>query len=144
MLIYRHCICEQVTTEKNELKDENVALAAEIARLHNELQERLHADPTWQNNGTDQATCAQPTSTTMPVPQPHVTPLYVLPFHQDLQNLPEPVISLSPPQPASQVRRPHARYPTPTDLWPLQVLSRHQHSSSSNSSNSENEVSEKA
>nr|QOJ43722.1 bHLH transcription factor [Dracaena cambodiana] len=124
-----------VTVEKNELKEENMALAAEIARLRSELQERLHSDPTWQNSGTDQPIPAQPTTAAMP-------PLYVLPYHQDLQNLPETAMTLSPPNPAPQVRKPHARYPTQADSWPLQILSRHRRSSSS--SNSKNEGSEKA
>lgn len=112
-----------------------MALAAEIARLRSELQERLHSDPTWQNSGTDQPIPAQPTTAAMP-------PLYVLPYHQDLQNLPETAMTLSPPNPAPQVRKPHARYPTQADSWPLQILSRHRRSSSS--SNSKNEGSEKA
>ncbi|ONK73905.1 uncharacterized protein A4U43_C03F790 [Asparagus officinalis] len=124
-----------VMVEKDELKDENLALAAEIARLNTELQERQKSDdPTRHKTDTDPALCTQTP----------VAPLYVLPFSQDLQPLSEAVIAPSSPKPTTQVRRPHARYPTPSDSWPLQVLSRHQHSSSSSSSNSGDEGSEEA
>ncbi|XP_020241662.1 transcription factor bHLH47-like [Asparagus officinalis] len=86
-----------VTVEKNELKDENITLATEIARLNVELQERQQSDP---------------------IPQPPVTPIYVLPpFHQDLKNMSEAETA------PTTVRKPLARYPTPSDSWPSQILS---------------------
>lgn len=83
--------------EKNELKDENIALATEIARLNDELRGRQQPDP---------------------IPQPPVTPIYVLPpFHRDLENMSEAETA------PTTVRKPQARYPTPSDSWPLQILS---------------------
>ena len=132
MLISCCCIHEQqLAMEKNELKDENITLEAEIARLHNELRERLQSDPMWHDSSTDQALPAPPTSTAVPLPQPPVAPLYMVPFHQGPQTLPEAATGH---KPETQVTRPHARYPTPSDSWPMQILSRHQHSGSSCSS----------
>jgi len=129
MLMSCRCIHEQqVTVEKNELKDENVTLEAEIAKLHDELRERLQSEPMWHNTGADPTFPVQPTSTALPLAQPPAAPLYMVPFHQDLETLPEAVTV---PKPAAQVTRPHARYPTPSDSWPMQILSRHQHSGSS-------------
>ncbi|XP_010937082.1 transcription factor BHLH062 [Elaeis guineensis] len=115
-----------VAVEKNELKDENAVLGAEIARLRNELHERMHSDTVW-HSGAEVAppTMPQPTSAALPVQQSPVGPLYVIPLHQDLHPFSDTgnIATLKPP---SHVRRPHARYPTPSDSWSLELLSRHQ------------------
>ncbi|KAJ6811892.1 transcription factor bHLH47-like [Iris pallida] len=115
-----------VTVEKNELKDENTTLGADVARLQDELRERLQCGPVWHDRGTDTslATLPEATGTPPPVAQPPVTSMYIVPLHQDLQAFPQPSIDLSPPKPPTQVMRPHARYPMPSDSWPLQILSR--------------------
>ncbi|KAJ6791832.1 transcription factor bHLH47-like [Iris pallida] len=128
-----------VTMEKNELKDENTALGADIARLQDELRERLQSDPVWHDRSTTTPfpTLPQATSTPLPTAQPSVASIYVVPLQQDLQAFREPSADPSPPKPPTQVMRPHARYPTPSDSWPLQVLSRNQHSGSSSSNSGE-------
>ncbi|XP_008808049.1 transcription factor BHLH062-like [Phoenix dactylifera] len=115
-----------VAVEKNELIDENAVLGAEIARLRNELHERMHTNTVW-HNGAEVAppTLPQPTSAVLPVQQPPVGPLYVTPLHQDLHPSSD-TGNIPTSKPPSHVRRPHARYPTPSDSWPLELLSRHQ------------------
>ncbi|CAN6484629.1 unnamed protein product [Victoria cruziana] len=56
-------------------------------------------------------------------------PLVVFPLHPDLQNISKNnIVSDSvklqpqPAKPPSNVRRPHARYPTPSDSWPSRLL----------------------
>lgn len=128
-----------VTVEKNELKDENTALGADIARLQDELRERLQSDPVWhdRSTATPLPTLPQATNPPLAMAQPPVASIYVVPLHQDLQAFPEPSSDPSPPKPPAQVMRPHARYPTPSDSWPLQVLSRNQHGGSSSSNSGE-------
>ncbi|KAJ6801238.1 transcription factor bHLH47-like [Iris pallida] len=130
-----------VTVEKNELKDENTTLGADVARLQDELRERLQCGPVRHDRRTDTSLATLPEATGMPPPvaQPPVTSMYIVPLHQDLQAFPQPSIDLSPPKPPTQVMRPHARYPMPSDSWPLQILSRNQHSGSSSSNSGDEE-----
>lgn len=132
----------QVTVERNELKDETSALEAEVTRLHNELRER-QSDPMEHNNIADPALSSQPSSTALPAAQPPIAPFFVFPFGHDLNTLPDAATFPSLPKPTSQVRKPHARYPTPSDSWPLQILSSHQ-LCDSGSCNSGNDSSERA
>ncbi|KAJ0988329.1 hypothetical protein J5N97_006685 [Dioscorea zingiberensis] len=113
-----------VTVEKDELKDENSVLEAEIERLQNELR------------GTSQSDSALPPTTTsiaQPAQPPLVGPVFMVPLHQEIQPCQEVEKS---PKPPPLVRRPQARYPAPSDSWPLELLSRHQHSASSSSTTS--------
>ncbi|KAG1366437.1 Transcription factor bHLH47 [Cocos nucifera] len=116
-----------VDVEKNELKDDNTVLGAEIERLRNELHERMHSNPVW-HDGAEVAPPAppQPTAAALPMQQPSVGPLYVIPLHQELHPFSEVGSTPAPPKHPSHVMRPHARYPTPSDSWPLGLLSRHQ------------------
>nr|QYI40122.1 transcription factor BHLH062-like protein [Lilium hybrid division I] len=131
-----------VTVEKNELKDEKAILETEISRLRNELQERVGSIETL-------SMLHQPISTLSPMPLPPVRPLYVVPVHQDPRPCAEVGSAAVPPTP-TLVRKPQARYPTPSDSWPLELLSRtsqearHSGSSSSNMSNCSEEGSDKA
>ncbi|MQL78956.1 hypothetical protein Taro_011408 [Colocasia esculenta] len=122
-----------VTVEKNELKDDNLALEAEIEKLKNELREKAQSNPSWRN-GVENAVPAvpQPSTTALPLqqPPPVVGPVYVIPLNQELPTeLPtypqDTALTLaSPPNPSPlNITRPHARYPTPSDSWPLQILS---------------------
>lgn len=125
--------------EKDELEDENAVLGAEIARLRNELHERMHSNSVW-HSGAEVAPPAlpQPTTAALPVQQPPVGPLYVIPLHQDGHPFSD-TGNIPTPKPSSHVRRPHARYPTPSDSWPLELISRHQraaHEALHNSRNS--------
>ncbi|XP_008807714.2 transcription factor BHLH062-like [Phoenix dactylifera] len=118
---------QYVAVEKNELKDENTVLGAEIERLQNELHERMQSNPVW-HDGEEVAPPAppQPTTAALPMQQPPVGALYVIPLHQELHPFSEAANTPAPPKPPSHVRRPHARYPTPSDSWPLELLSRRQ------------------
>ncbi|XP_068637940.1 protein IRON-RELATED TRANSCRIPTION FACTOR 3-like [Aristolochia californica] len=128
-----------VSVEKNELKDENSALEAEIVKLRNELRERMQSQPIWPN-GTDAATnqphldnSASSLSENLERPQPPVIdpsleppsvvrPVFVIPLPQNLQAYSDPKTMQEPFKPPPRVKRPHARYPTPSDSWPSQLL----------------------
>ncbi|XP_008803182.1 transcription factor BHLH062-like [Phoenix dactylifera] len=112
-----------VTAEKNELRDENTALQAEIAELRNELQVRMMSDSV-RTNSTDVSPPALPQPVSMVLQQqpPGIRPVQGTPI-RELQLFPESARTLTEPRPASNVTRPHARYPTPSDSWPGQLLS---------------------
>ncbi|EHA8590260.1 putative Transcription factor BHLH062 [Cocos nucifera] len=115
-----------VTAERNEIRDENTALQAEITDLQNELQARIQSGSMGANSmDMGPATLPQPLSTMPPMPQqpPVFRPVYAAPI-QELQLFAESRTSPAPPTPNSNVGRPHARYPTPSDSsWPGQLLS---------------------
>ncbi|XP_077224104.1 transcription factor BHLH062-like isoform X2 [Tasmannia lanceolata] len=114
----------------NELRDENIVLEGEIGKLKHELLERTQSAPAWSNN-TDLSTSQMKHANLAPSlpedlhalpsvdhvlhPQPMVGPVIVIPLHQELSS---PAL----PNPSSHVSRPHARYPTPSDSWPLKLL----------------------
>lgn len=112
----------QVTVEKNELKEENSALEAQIEKLQSELRARvaeskpdLNAPPpectqpavmaNYPGDATGLAT-AEP-----PLQQTHA--VIIVPLQPDLSSYPVH---------APHVSKPHPRYPTPADSWPLQLL----------------------
>lgn len=104
--------------EKNELRDENLALEQEIQRLQEELKEKGRSKPAWRG-GAEVAPPQPSTAAAAAV----VGPVYVFPINQELAAYStEPAAAGSPPKPPSQVARPHARYPTPADSWPGQIL----------------------
>ncbi|KAK1267672.1 hypothetical protein QJS04_geneDACA000638 [Acorus gramineus] len=115
----------QVTVENNELKDEKDVLEAEVERLRKELQKRLQSDATSALPQSAATSALQQSSQHLQPQPPHVVgPVYVIPLPRDppqtyleaQQNPP------SPPKPPSLVTKPQARYPTPSDSWPLQLL----------------------
>ncbi|XP_010258393.1 PREDICTED: transcription factor bHLH47-like [Nelumbo nucifera] len=122
-----------VTIEKSELREENSALEAEIEKLQSELQERVQCKPAWAaasaplQNKSSGSHLPEDHHLTLPVldstlqPAPVVAPVFVIPVHCDLQVYPEPE-TVQTCKPPSQVSRPHARYPTPSDSWPAQLL----------------------
>ncbi|WOL00524.1 transcription factor bHLH47 [Canna indica] len=139
-----------VNGEKNELQDEKNVLKAEVEKLQNDLQERRQSDPMeeWQNK-LDLVPPMLPHSftTAVPMQQQPTVPLYDIVLHQDLNSTSE--AGTSPPSPKaapSKVSRPHPRYPTSSDVWSLELLSRNQRAaheaqnSSGNSSNSREEA----
>ncbi|KAF8399456.1 hypothetical protein HHK36_015321 [Tetracentron sinense] len=123
-----------VTIEKNELRDENSVLEAQIKKLQTELQERSESNPNWeaapaqsQHNPTSQLLedcltmpVADPPLQTAPV----VGPVFVIPVHRDLRAHPKTNTAQAALKPPSHVSRPHARYPTPSDSWPSQLLAK--------------------
>ncbi|XP_023758363.1 transcription factor bHLH47 [Lactuca sativa] len=80
---------QYVAIEKNELKEENVAMEAQIKRLQSQI---------------DQAAGQV------------VGPVFVVPIQNDPKLYTEPKIG-------SNVSKPHARYPLPSDSWPFNILS---------------------
>ncbi|KAI3933519.1 hypothetical protein MKW92_016940 [Papaver armeniacum] len=123
-----------VTAEKNELKDENATLESHIESLQSELRERTLLKPGW-----DAAVPAQlPINNILPafskdhltIPvvetalqsQPILGPVLVIPLCHDVQASPETEAIQTPNKILSNVSRPHARYPTPADSWPSQLL----------------------
>ncbi|KAL5722722.1 hypothetical protein ACHQM5_006208 [Ranunculus cassubicifolius] len=117
-----------VTIEKNELKDENASLEAQIGELHNQLNERAPSEVPWNiapphpQNGNLMASSLSEDPLKLHIADPAlqappvVGPVLVIPLHHNFQTIPEP--SGIP----SNIRRPHARYPTPSDAWPSQLL----------------------
>ncbi|CAL9048468.1 unnamed protein product [Musa banksii] len=118
-----------VTEEKNELQDEKNVLKAEVEKLQNVLHEGTQSDPMaeWHSE-SDLAPPTLPQSLTaaLPMQQQPVAPLVDIALHQDLNPLSDAAISPPSPAAASKVSRPHARYPTPSDTWSLELLSRNQ------------------
>lgn len=116
-----------VSMEKNELREDNSALEAQIKKLQSELEERIRSIPAWNSDPSQ----LDHNSTAPQLPEDHlmfpvtdhasqtapvVGPVFVVPLHQDLQTFPQPNAA------ASNVSRPHARYPSPSDCWPSQIL----------------------
>ncbi|XP_076922616.1 transcription factor BHLH062-like [Bidens hawaiensis] len=96
---------QYIAVEKDELKEENRAIEAHIIKLQSQIDERVHAHP--QSLWT--AEC---------------NPVFVLPLHNDPKLYTESKIH----EPEAKhleptVSKPHARYPSPSDSWPLNILS---------------------
>lgn len=117
--------------EKDELRDENLALQAEIQKLQNELRDKVQSNPSWRNGmETAAPSVPQPSTAALPMqqPPPVVGPIYVIPpLNQEPPTYPQDTSTTltlaAPSNPPLNVTRPHARYPTPSDSWPLQILS---------------------
>ncbi|KAI3784823.1 hypothetical protein L1987_43929 [Smallanthus sonchifolius] len=98
---------QYIAVEKDELKEENIAIEAHIKKLENQIDERVNSQSLW-------------TSECNPV----VGPVFVLPLQNDPKlyaesKIPETVTK----QLGPNVSKPHARYPSPSDSWPLNILS---------------------
>lgn len=100
-----------VTIETNELKEENSALEAQIKKLQIELEEKNQPKAFWNLNPSHLQQDITPPHM-LPVIEP--APVFVVPLHPECQD----VTSKRP----SNVSRPHARYPTPSDSWPSKIL----------------------
>lgn len=125
-----------VTVEKNELIEDTSALKAQVGVLQSQIEERVQSRPIWnldpsQLQHSDNS-MSQPAEDRLMLPlidhtsaAPFVAPLFVIPLHQDLQAYPEhdntPDLMSKLP---SNVSKPHARYPSPSDSWPSQILPR--------------------
>ncbi|XP_021716527.1 transcription factor bHLH47-like [Chenopodium quinoa] len=125
---------QYMTAEKNELKEENSALEVQIRKMQNEVEEKLgqskpvlNASPPlecWHGETPSHFMEGQlpPLATTDPSSQqPILGPLYVIPINPDLQTFQKADAASNLPR---TVSKPHARYPTPADSWPLQLLSK--------------------
>ncbi|XP_059290601.1 protein IRON-RELATED TRANSCRIPTION FACTOR 3-like [Lycium ferocissimum] len=124
-----------LSMEKKELQDDNSALKAQIAKLEGDVKEKV------AETNLDLNLC--PTETQLPQLSSQVTdnflrlpaseqsfqqtqmmnPVYVFPCKPTSQAYPEPDAA----KPASSVKKPQARYPTPADVWPSQILEKQPH-----------------
>lgn len=122
----------QVTMEKNELEEENSSLETQIEKLQVEIQARL-AQSKPDLNVPPQLELEPPEQTNFPgqgLQLPNIEPtlpqgpaVLVVPFRPDLQaGFPAPNVGELMPNPSSVISKPHARYPTPADSWPSQLL----------------------
>ncbi|KAL9239530.1 hypothetical protein vseg_013842 [Gypsophila vaccaria] len=106
-----------VAAEKNELKDENSALEVQIKAIQTELEEKLRQSKPDLNVPPPESWQAE---TQQP---PILGPLYVIPVNPDFEAFQKANAAPNPPVPVS---KPHPRYPTPADSWPLHLLSKQQ------------------
>ncbi|KAI3463985.1 hypothetical protein Pfo_020648 [Paulownia fortunei] len=125
---------QYVTVETNELKDENSALEAQIGKLQTELKSRVSelqldlniVPPEYPNQ--ELALHSIDGHLMFPPMQPGqlqgqiVSPLHLASFCSDIQAYPEVGTEQLASGHISIVSKPHARYPTPADTWPSQVL----------------------
>lgn len=122
----------QVTMEKNELKEENGSLETQIEKLQGEIQARV-AQSKPDLNVPPQLELETPEQRSFPgqsLQLPTIEPtlqqgpaVLVVPFRPDLQAaFPAPNVAELTPKPTSVISKPHPRYPTPADSWPLQLL----------------------
>lgn len=116
---------QYVSTEKEDLKDETIVLESEVERLRIELHERmLSSKPSLNAPPIEQS--PSPFLLDSSLSQtPYGNPLYVIPVCPDLSAYAERGATQLP---TPTVSKPHARYPTPSDSWPSQLLAR-QHDS---------------
>lgn len=115
-----------VTMEKSELKEENDSLETQIEKLQGEIQARV-AQSKPDLNVPPQLELELPEqSLHLPTIEPTMQQgptVLVVPFCPDLQAaFPGPNVAELMPKPTSVVSKPHPRYPTPADSWPLQLL----------------------
>ncbi|KAJ9163626.1 hypothetical protein P3X46_023275 [Hevea brasiliensis] len=111
-----------VTIEKNELKEENSALETQIKGLQRELEARMSQSkpdlnvpppefdhPELRQHFPGESLRLPAADATLQQAQA----VFVVPLHPELQAYPVTT---------SNVSKPHARYPTPADSWPSQLL----------------------
>ncbi|KAK4264207.1 hypothetical protein QN277_025416 [Acacia crassicarpa] len=113
-----------VTMEKSELKEENSALETQIEKLQGEIEARiaqskpdLNAPPPMELGPPEQTAIFPGECLQLPSVDPTLQQgpaLLVVPLC--------PHVQPSFPTSNSIVSKPHARYPTPADSWPSQLL----------------------
>ncbi|KAL2572867.1 hypothetical protein AAZX31_17G096300 [Glycine max] len=121
-----------MTMEKNELKEENCSLETQIEKLQGQIQARLaqckpdlnvpphlELEPLEQTNFPGQ-------NLQLHTIEPNLqqgSAILVVPCNPDLPpSFPAPNVTGVMPKSTSVVSKPHARYPTPADSWPSQLL----------------------
>lgn len=120
----------QVTSEKIELREETSALGSQISELQTEIQSRMAQSkpdlnappPGFHQPELSQLSAPFPRDTyTLPATEPAMEQqpptVLVLPVRPDIQPS-----SPGKAKPVSNIRKPHARYPTAADSWPSQLL----------------------
>ncbi|QCE13947.1 Myc-type [Vigna unguiculata] len=116
-----------VTMEKNEMEEENCVLKTEIEKLAGEIKARVaQCGANLMNPFPQPEKIAEfsgenlQLSSTEPavVQQGHAVLVVPITAHHGPHNVGDQT-----PKPTSTITKPHPRYPTPTDSWPLQLLS---------------------
>ncbi|XP_014495709.1 transcription factor bHLH47 isoform X2 [Vigna radiata var. radiata] len=115
-----------VTMEKNEMVEENCVLKSQIEKLAGEIEARVvqcghnnlmnpfpEAEKITEFSGEN----LQLSSTEAAVQQGHAVLVVPVSTHHGPYNVIEQI-----PKPRSSITKPHPRYPTPMDSWPLQLL----------------------
>lgn len=92
---------EQVAVERDELKEENRAIESHIENLQSKIDERVHSQSLWSSE---------------------CSPVFVMPIHNDPKPYAQPTMTIT-KQVGPNVSKPHARYPSPSDSWPFNILS---------------------
>ena len=101
-----------MSVERDELRDENSALQAQIRKLQTEIEERMvHSKPDLNAPPLEDLTTHLSTEP-MLQQAPYVNPIFVIPV------CPDPHAA----KPPANVSKPQARYPTLSDSWPAQLL----------------------
>ena len=126
-----HPKCGQVNIEKNELKEENSTLETQIQKLQSEIGTRVaqskpdlnELPPDFQQ--TELSSHFHGDHPGLPTAEPalqQASALLVVPICPGIQPYPVPDSTQPAAQLNSIVNKPHARYPTPADSWPSQLL----------------------
>lgn len=117
-----------VNVEKNELQEENSTLETQIRELKSEIGTRLSQSKPDLNEPPPLPSQFHGDHPGLPAVEPvpqQPSALLVVPIHPDIQTYPTPDPGTQ-QQPAPKtncvVSKPHARYPTPADSWPSQLL----------------------
>lgn len=119
-----------VTQEKDELIEENNALAMEIEKLQTDMGDRMQSSLTLGANAIPSLSLPAPTPSAQQ--HPPLGPVLLIPVSQDPQfvsSMPSQSYEqteVSPECASSTVMRPHARYPTAMDPWTFEVLTQQQ------------------
>ncbi|TKY73395.1 Transcription factor bHLH47 [Spatholobus suberectus] len=122
-----------VTMEKNEVVEENSSLKTQIEKLQGEIKTRvaqskpdLNVPPHLELQQLEKTTKfpkdSHQLSSIKPTLQQGQAVLVVPLSHHHQDALSTHKVAELTPKPTSTISKPHARYPTPMDLWPLQLL----------------------
>ncbi|KVH92682.1 hypothetical protein Ccrd_005250 [Cynara cardunculus var. scolymus] len=111
-----------VAVEKNELKEENSAIEAQIKKLQSQIADRVHYPSSYLECNPIALQPELQSSIQAAAPGPVVGPVYVVP----LQNDPKLYQEMVTKQHGTNVSKPHARYPSASDSWSFNILSEQQ------------------
>lgn len=124
-----------VTMEKNEVVEENFALKSQIEKLKDEIKARvvqsradLNVSPHMELEQLEKTTKFSGESFQLSTIEPTLQQghaVLVVPLSHDHQNaLSAHNVAELTPKSTSTISKPHARYPTPMDSWPLELLAK--------------------
>ncbi|KAL3813376.1 hypothetical protein ACJIZ3_014644 [Penstemon smallii] len=104
-----------VTIEKNELIEDTSALDAQIKNLQREIEEKANCS----NSNT-----SLPEINKESAPTSILSPVFVMPLNHETQGFQVPYSEVNMPKVLSSVSRPRPRYPSSSDIWPSQILTK--------------------